>query len=388
MAGCDDRAPLTAPDRTASVGGASTDVSPVRAEELRVLTWNVYVGGDLESAFLAPAAVPFPVLVTGLWGQILSTRFEERAVAIADQIVEGDPHVVALQEVSEFRIQSPGDFLAGVPLPNAPPGDVRLDFLDVLLAALEDRGAAYRPALVSENFDIEVPMVTPSGDFDDIRLLDHDVLLVREDVRVHEARSVEFGTSFELGPPAFPVELSITRGFGVAELTIGRRDYRVAVTHLEPPEEGGESVQTAQARQLLAALDDEIPTVLVGDFNSGPHPGSTTTYGTLLDAGFADTWTSGRPRGEGPTCCRAPDLRAPGPGLDRRVDIVFYRDALTLEGAPFRGRVRTVRVGEAPEDRTASGLWPSDHAGVLASLKPAPMPGGLGRGEGSPRRER
>jgi hypothetical protein len=27
------------------------------------------------------------------------------------------------------------------------------------------------------------------------------------------------------------------------------------------------------------------------------------------------------------------------------------------------------RVGDQPGDRTPSGLWPSDHAGVIATLK-------------------
>jgi hypothetical protein len=38
----------------------------------------------------------------------------------------------------------------------------------------------------------------------------------------------------------------------------------------------------------------------------------------------------------------------------------------------YRGgfSVRDIKlVGEKPSDRTPSGLWPSDHAGVVASLR-------------------
>lgn len=378
-AGCDDGA-LTGSDPS-TAADAARSATPERAEDLRVLTWNMFVGGDLESTFLEPTDLPFPVLSAQLWADVQATRFEERAGAIADQVLAADPHVVALQEVSEFRIQSPGDFLAGAPFPNAPDGAARLDFLDLLLDALADRGLAYGAALVSRNFDVEVPMLTPTGGLDDIRLIDYDVILVRDDVVVHDARSFDFDTNFELGPPAFPVELAITRGFGLADITVAGRDYRVAVTHLEPAGEGGEAVHVAQGRQLLEALEEtDLPTILVGDFNSGPHRGSTLTYNAILEAGFVDVWTAGRPRGEGPTCCRTKDLLGTDPGLEHRVDIVFYRDALTLRGAPHRGRVRAERVGEAEEDRTASGLWPSDHAGVHAALKPAPAPARAGEG--------
>jgi hypothetical protein len=46
--------------------------------------------------------------------------------------------------------------------------------------------------------------------------------------------------------------------------------------------------------------------------------------------------------------------------LDVRVDLVLVRGGLGIGSA--------VRVGEDPDDRTPSGLWPSDHAGVVAGL--------------------
>ena len=47
--------------------------------------------------------------------------------------------------------------------------------------------------------------------------------------------------------------------------------------------------------------------------------------------------------------------------LTTRVDLVL-----------LKGNIQVLdirRVGEQPGDRTASGLWPSDHAGVIATLK-------------------
>ena len=38
-----------------------------------------------------------------------------------------------------------------------------------------------------------------------------------------------------------------------------------------------------------------------------------------------------------------------------------------------RGFFRTTIVGEESQDRTPSGLWPSDHAGLVGSIR---IPGG------------
>ena len=61
------------------------------------------------------------------------------------------------------------------------------------------------------------------------------------------------------------------------------------------------------------------------------------------------------------TCGQGPVLDNPVSKLDERIDYVFVRDA----------DVRECRVvGDQPEDRTRpGGLWPSDHAGVVARLE-------------------
>jgi hypothetical protein len=47
--------------------------------------------------------------------------------------------------------------------------------------------------------------------------------------------------------------------------------------------------------------------------------------------------------------------------LDRRNDLVLYRGGFTVREAAV--------VGDHPDDRAPSGFWPSDHAGVVATLK-------------------
>jgi len=62
----------------------------------------------------------------------------------------------------------------------------------------------------------------------------------------------------------------------------------------------------------------------------------------------------------GATCCQRADLRNEESLLDNRVDYVFSSGEFeTLDSR---------RVGHRPKDRI-EGLWPSDHAGVVAELR-------------------
>ena len=61
-----------------------------------------------------------------------------------------------------------------------------------------------------------------------------------------------------------------------------------------------------------------------------------------------------------------------------RIDFIFYRDAFTQATGHFQGSVKAQLLGEGPGDKTPSGLWPSDHAGLAAALTIAP---GVGHAE-------
>ena len=94
------------------------------------------------------------------------------------------------------------------------------------------------------------------------------------------------------------------------------------------------------------------------------------TYETLLNAGLTDAWTAGNSGNPGPTCCQAPDLMNPTSLLSNRGDLL-----LTTGGF---GTLGDSLVGNDLSDVTSNGLWPSDHAGVLATLDIAvPEPGSL-----------
>ncbi len=73
--------------------------------------------------------------------------------------------------------------------------------------------------------------------------------------------------------------------------------------------------------------------------------------------GFVDVWTGSG----GLTCCHAVDLHYPGSTLTKRMDLVLTKGGFNPVAVDV--------VGEESADRTASGLWPSDHAGVVATLQ-------------------
>lgn len=96
------------------------------------------------------------------------------------------------------------------------------------------------------------------------------------------------------------------------------------------------------------------------DFNSKGDGTGTPTYSKIIDAGFIDAWNI-RGKGNGFTCCQAENLLNQVSLLDERLDLVLFRGDFKVKDIEL--------VGNSQNDRTLSGLWPSDHAGVVATLK-------------------
>jgi endonuclease/exonuclease/phosphatase family metal-dependent hydrolase len=355
---------ILAPEETDLQAGVERAGSP----EIGLMTWNLYVGSEIESIANAGSLEELVYLAGLEWAAVQATDFRERAEAIADAIVQRRPHAVALQEVSRFTLRAPSMITGS-------PGDwvEHTDYLDILLAELADRGLTYLPVAVVDNFGLEVPALlgaNPATDLVDIRLEDMDVVLVRADVAWHSAVTANYAEnpSLIVGGQA----LEITRGYASAVIEVKGLPYRIVSTHLTPREEG-ESEQLAQADELIAWLDDsDLPAFVMGDLNTAPGNTWTDSYGKFTDAGFADLWTIALPGDPGPTCCQDNDLLNPVSILDRRFDLVFFRDPSPLDGIGLAGDVQAERLGADPSEKTPSDLWPSDHAGVAATVRPIP----------------
>jgi endonuclease/exonuclease/phosphatase family metal-dependent hydrolase len=317
------------------------------------MTYNVYLGGDLAPVLAAQTLPQAVVAATGVYLQVVNNDFAARAESIADRIGESRPTLIGLQEVSLWRTDTPADG------PATPAEVVTFDFLEILLDTLEERGLHYEAVSVVENFDGEVP--TALGF--DARLTDRDVILARTDLRksrlkLSKPRAGHYENNLVIESPALG-RLEILRGWATIDAKVRGKKYRFVNTHLEA---FSAVAQVAQAQELLdGPADARIPVVMVGDFNSFADGSTTPTYQMLLDDGFTDAWSRARPAEPGYTCCQAADLRNGTSLLDERIDLVLFR------GKGFRADEAEV-VGDEPEERTPSGLWPSDHAGVYADL--------------------
>lgn len=351
--------------------------------DLAVVTWNVYYGADLD-ALLAPGELPLPVRVAQVFGQVQATNAPERAAAMAQLIAAARPDLVGLQEVARYRVQSPGDFLDGAgnvqnPFPNA--ATEVFDFVSLLLDALASEGVSYVQASRTTTFDVELPMFTggPCPPCDDLRLTESVAVLARSDVEISNPDGDVFAINLPVSVEGFGIE--ILKGWASIDVTVKGITRRFVTTHLEPADIGPdhavipevEQIQLAQAAELLGVIDaSDVPVILTGDLNSDPDGSTTDTYGFFTAEGFVDAWAVGRPRGEGYTANQAADLMNARSQLFHRIDFVLYRDEVTASGHSFRGAVHAERLGEEQGDRTASNLWPSDHAGVFARLSPPP----------------
>lgn len=351
---------------------------------LTVMTWNVYYGTDPTIVLAAPSPDLIPVYAAQAWALLNQTNFPQRAEALAQAIAANRPEIVGVQEAALWRIQQTSDFNPMDPTPNAE--DVVYDFLTLLTNALEARGQHYVVAAVDVSTDIEVPMVVldesgnpvldESGNplLSDIRLTDRDAVLVRKGVQYSDPKSGVYGAAIPIElVPGLP-QIYIREGWSSVVANWGGQSYRFVSTHLEVQDLPGVGnvVQLAQADELLNVVlsDEPLPTILVGDFNSDAasgNPDLTISYDMITTSGFQDTWLQPSQSPPGYTCCQSDDLSNASSNFSQRVDFIFTRNIRTEGHAISLVLGRNV-VGDELSDRTASGLWPSDHGGVVASF--------------------
>ena len=319
---------------------------------LTLMTWNVYLGADLSPIFAATTPQEFVAAVGAAYNRIQASNFVERANSIADEIQETQPDLIGLQEVSLLRTQSPSDG------PATPATNVSFDYLQILINALAARGLIYEPIVVQTAFDSEVPGLI-NGSLVDLRLTDREVILAKadRDFKLSNVQGDQFAANFTVTTSVGSI--SIPRAWVSVDVTFDNGDKaRIVSTHLEPILH---PIQGLQADELLNGPGNtNLPVVFIGDFNSNADGTGTPTYSKIINAGFIDAWTI-KGKGNGFTCCQAENLLNPNSSLDERIDFIFFRGNFDVKDIEL--------VGNSQNDRTISGLWPSDHAGVVANLK-------------------
>jgi endonuclease/exonuclease/phosphatase family metal-dependent hydrolase len=322
---------------------------------VRVMTRNLYLGADLAPIYSADTLEELATKAAQQFQMVQATDFPSRARMLAAEIKDADPDVIGLQEASLWK---KGD-LGVLDGPITPATTVVYDYLSLLQAALTSQGDPYTVAVTQFTADGEVP--TALGY--DVRLTQRNAILVKaglapDELSIANPTGGLYNTYLSFTAAGFPVQ--DRRGWLSVDVTANKRTFRFVDTHLDSTVP---AIATAQANELLnGPLIATVPVVLAGDLNSGPEDPVPGAYARFISASFTDTWVQSNGSTPGPTCCNVENLLNPVPTLTTRSDQILTRPRVGV------GLVK--RTGIDPDNRTSSGLWPSDHAGVLAVLTP------------------
>jgi endonuclease/exonuclease/phosphatase family metal-dependent hydrolase len=321
--------------------------------KLTVMTRNVYLGGNIALPIGATSREDFEQKTTQLWQEVQTTDFPARAKLLAHEIRTTRPDVIGMQEVALWR-RGPDGVKDGAATPAT---KVVYDFAGSLLGRL---ASSYRIATMQVEADIEAP--TSLGY--DVRLTMRDVIFVhkRKGLRIRHRLGANYARTFEVPTPIGT--LTSRRGWTGIDGSLGGKRFRFVDTHLEAFDD---ATRLAQARALAAGpLRKGGTVILVGDLNSDPT-GATgakpDAYNVFTGAGLRDTWLLRNPKGSGNNCClKQETIMDPPPGpFDHRVDHILAKGRFKV--------LRTRIVGTDPVNRTAAGLWPSDHGGGATTLR-------------------
>jgi len=343
-----------------TVPARAQEAAPDVAERrFTVMTYNVYLGANLQPLFDVQDPLELIRRAAAVFAHLDRVDFRVRAVAIAEQIIENEPDVVALQEVSLWQT---------APIPNPTMLTTRYDFLETLLEELERQGHTYEAVVVNETFNGQVPInLTPPtlGVF-----TDRNVVIVRSDVPASElmtSNAVEGVYDAAIPLSVGGTRIRLTRGWAAADIMIRGKTYRFVDTHLE-----GFSplVRTGQVNELVQIMSTSpYPVVLAGDLNvypQGVRAEDSAAWALLAGAGFVDAWVQVECSEPRYTAGQTDELDNVPSVLDNTVDYVLYDADLEIEAVGGSCDI----AGEELDDRTDTlpALWPSDHAAVVVAM--------------------
>jgi endonuclease/exonuclease/phosphatase family metal-dependent hydrolase len=337
---------------TAFLSSSVAGAQPQQGGNVRVMTYNMYMGN------VGTLLRGTPQAVTEFFNETVATNPLQRAVAIARQIKSNRPDLVALQEVSILRKGNNND-------PTIPATDVVHDQLQLLRDALSGLGEHYDTVAVIPNSDVQLPSAAPLGVV--IRLTDRTAILARtspNDLKLSNVQVEEFWAK----PPAVSGLIGMF-GWGSVDVQLNGLKFRFVATHLMPFDTPQlEAIQTLQASELIQSTGKtDLPVVYASDFNT---VAGRPTYQILVDSGRGDAWLQKHPQApcspelldrSGCTCCQDSDLHNDTSKLSRRIDLVIVPPHTEIEEVGV--------VGADPAVDHVSGLWPSDHGGLVAVLK-------------------
>ena len=331
---------------------AGTTKKKSKSTDVTVMTRNLYLGADIITLATASDQNDFEQKATALFNTVTATDFSSRAALIADEIKRTKPDIVGLQEVALWRRGADG-VKDGT---TTPATTVVYDWITDLNRELKERKLKYRVARVQDEFDFEGP--TSMGH--DIRFTQRDAILVRTDrkIKYTKAKGANFKTGFQVPLASIGQTADVKRGYVSLDATVDGAKFRFVNTHLEAYSEAD---GLGQAKELTAGpAKYRGQTILTGDMNSERGSEDSDPIDHILKFGFDDTFFR-KTRKDTKTCCQPENVANEQSALKSRIDFVLAKPRVPV--------VKSLVVGNDPDIRTANGLWPSDHAGVVSTLR-------------------
>jgi endonuclease/exonuclease/phosphatase family metal-dependent hydrolase len=310
-----------------------------RTAKVTVMTRNLFLGADLIPLATSPAGPEFQKAAGATLAQVEADGPKARMKLVAGEIAKARPDLVGLQEVSIWRTGT-----TGAP---ARATHVVADYLKIITHELKRRHQPYKVVTKKQGFNVQGP--TDRGV--DVRLTLGDVVLARKDVGVKHARSGVFAHQLEIATDQLG-NVNTRRSWNSFDATVHGAHVHFVNAHLEAY---SNDFKLQQARELVAGpLEHKGTVILAGDLNSGPTlpaAADRPPYQAIADAGF-------KPERTKRTSCCFDDIATGSGAWDHNVDWIMARP-----------KVRLVRSYVTGRERTKSGVYPSDHGGVVSVLR-------------------
>jgi len=323
-----------------------------------VMTYNVNEGTDFQQVVGAQTLPQFLLGVGQILTQVQGTNPPERMQAVAEKILEVQPELLSLQEVDQWYTGT-FDPIAGT----CGTMTLQYDMLQELLSALAAQGGHYEVAVqVTQNSFPPTPGLIPPATYFCVAVNDYNVVLARTDLpswifQWSNPQSGQFVNELVLPTPVGPVPYP--RAWASVDAQFFGHSFLYVNTHLESFDANIRELQGGELR--AGPANSTLPVIIAMDSNAQAFPSpEDPTYVDFMSAGYNDVWSELFPNIPGLTCCQDEADNNPVSQLYQRIDLVLTHGRVTPWGAGL--------IGADSRSRLPDGLWPSDHAALVAGV--------------------
>jgi endonuclease/exonuclease/phosphatase family metal-dependent hydrolase len=335
--------------------------------DLRIMTYNIDEGTDYIEVQNAQDGFSFLLAVGDTITQVRAINTKSRMRAVAKQIVAAAPTLVSLQEVNQWSTgpYNPGTGQCGTLT-------IENDMLADLTKALKDQGAQYAVVNMAKQWQLpsvdepwQLPampgLIRSTGQFLCVGVTDYIVMLARTDLPAlylsnaqHERFNHMLLFKTAVGDVPFP------RSWMSVDVDFNGKAFRLIGTHLDSVDP---TIRREQAQELRdGPAKTSLPVVIAMDSNAqaAPLPQEDTYTYFVSEAEFIDAWTEKFPGVPGYTTGQNQLLDNPISKLNQRIDLILTFGPVVIQ--------RIALFGTTQASKTPEGLWPSDHAAVVAQF--------------------